>query len=68
MLGVEGRRSGVPVRTGFRMDALEGVDRGGSLGLLSSREIVAIRELTEGWGLVAGTRTLAARGGRDGGF
>lgn len=68
MLGVEGRRSGVPVRTGFRVDAREGAVRGGRIGFVSSREIVVIRELTEGWGLVAGTRTLAARGGRDGGF
>jgi hypothetical protein len=71
ILGVEGRRSGVPVRPGFRMDALEGAVRGGRFGLVSSREIVVIRELTEGSGLVAGTRTLAARGGRggrDGGF
>lgn len=68
ILGVEGRRSGVPVRTGFRVDAREGAVRGGSFGLVSSREVVVIRELTEGWGLAAGTRTLAARGGRDGGF
>jgi hypothetical protein len=72
ILGVEGRRSGVPVRAGYRMDARvdarEGVVRGERFDLVSSREIVVIRELTEGWGLVAGTRTLAARGGRDGGF
>lgn len=48
ILGVEGRRSGLPVRTKFRMDALEGVARGGSLGLVSSRDIVVIRELSEG--------------------
>jgi hypothetical protein len=68
ILGVEGRRSGVPVRTGVRIDALEAVVRSGSLGLESLRELVVIRELTERWGLGAGTRTLAARGGRDGGF
>lgn len=51
MLGVEAR-SGLPVGIGFLIEPIEGpVDRGGSLGFVSSESVEDSRELTEGWGL-----------------